>query len=293
MAGFGLPSIAALFFSTIAFHSILSVNANTATSMFVYWGGANHSTMQGDDLQLVLDQTSGSGVQSKSSFLFGSFEMQIKLVPGNSAGTVTAFYLSSSGIKHDEIDFEFLGNVSGQPYIIHTNIFTQGGGGREVQFYPWFDPTADYHNYTIHWNPSAVVWYVDGIPIRVYRNYSSEGIPFPNQQGMKVYTSIWNADDWATRAGLDKIEWSNAPFVAKCRGFRSRACYLEGPESISQCTKPSSGANSRDAGAFNRLSDAKAGQLNWVRRKYIVYDYCKDVKKFKAGLPGECFLSQL
>ncbi|PWA83221.1 beta-glucanase [Artemisia annua] len=227
-----------VFMLTVAFHSSV-VNATFPKSMYFNWG-AHHSSIlgKGDDLRLVLDQTSGSGIQSKRAFLFGSLEMLIKLVPGNSAGTVTAYYLSSTGAKHDEIDFEFLGNSTGEPYTVHTNIFTQGQGNREQQFQLWFDPTADYHNYTIHWNPNAVVWYVDSIPIRVFRNYQSEGIGYPNQQGMRVYSSLWNADNWATRGGLVKIDWTAAPFEAYYRRFRARACKWNGPVSISQCTIP-------------------------------------------------------
>ncbi|KAH6812411.1 hypothetical protein C2S51_026173 [Perilla frutescens var. frutescens] len=247
-------------------------------SMHLSWGTQHSGFLQ----------PSGSGIQSKDQFLFGSVEMLIKLVDGDSAGTVTSFYLSSLGDKHDEVDFEFLGNVSGQPYIIHTNIFTQGAAGREVQFYPWFDPAADYHNYTIHWDPSHVVWYVDSIPIRVYKNYLDDGIPYLDlQRPMRAYSSIWNADSWATRGGLDKIDWNKAPFVARLRKFRARACKFDGRASgVGRCTTVEAKSTT------SQLSLDEQNQMALVSSKSIVYDYCEDYERYDGLFPGECFKPQ-
>uniref|UniRef100_A0A803QKF2 GH16 domain-containing protein n=1 Tax=Cannabis sativa TaxID=3483 RepID=A0A803QKF2_CANSA len=61
------------------------------------------------------------------------------------------------------------------------------------------------------------------------------GIAYPNKQGMKVHTSLWNADNWSTRGGLVKIDWNSSPFTTKFRRFRGKACKWNGPVSIGQC----------------------------------------------------------
>ncbi|CAN8326361.1 unnamed protein product [Cochlearia groenlandica] len=291
MAGLRAQTIMFTLVFALAILDLKFVNADFKKNMIVTWG-KEHIGMSGDNLRLVLDKSAGSAIRSKVAHLFGSVEMLIKLVPGNSAGTVTAYYLSSTGSAHDEIDYEFLGNATGEPYTIHTNIFVGGKGDREQQFRPWFNPTSGFHNYTIHWNPSEVVWFVDGTPIRVFRNYEKEGIAYPNKQGMKVFASLWNADDWATQGGRVKTNWTGAPFVAEGRRYKARACLWKGPVSIQQCADPTVRSNWWTSPSFSKLTSLQLAKMKKIRDGFMIYDYCKDTNRFQGVLPKECSKQQ-
>ncbi|KAK4414884.1 putative xyloglucan endotransglucosylase/hydrolase protein 23 [Sesamum alatum] len=249
----------------------------------ITWGDGRAKILDdGKSLTLSLDKTSGSGFRSKNQYMFGKIDMQIRLVPGNSAGTVTAYYLSSLGSNHDEIDFEFLGNLSGDPYIMHTNVYTQGKGNREQQFYLWFDPTKDFHTYSILWNPQSIIFSVDGTPMRQFKNLESSGVAYPKDQPMWIFSSLWSADDWATRGGLVKTDWSQAPFTASYTNFNALACTVS-----SACPD-----NSSSSSWFSEsLDNSGVERIKWVQKKYMIYDYCTDSKRFPQGFPPECSLA--
>lgn len=73
----------------------ISYGGNFYKDVDITWGdGRAKINRSGNQLTLSLDKFEGSGFQSKNNYLFGRFDMQIKLVKGNSAGTVTAYYVS-------------------------------------------------------------------------------------------------------------------------------------------------------------------------------------------------------
>ena len=128
---------------------------------------------------------------------------------------------------------------------------------------------------------------VDGTPIREFKNMESNGVPFPKNQAMRIYSSLWNADDWATRGGLVKTDWSQAPFTASYRNFNANACIVS--SSASPCS--SSSGSSNNAWLSEELDSTSQERLRWVQKNYMIYNYCADTKRFPQGLPTECKVS--
>ena len=120
---------------------------------------------------------------------------------------------------------------------------------------------------------------VDGTPIREFKNSESIGVLFPKSKPMRMYASLWNADDWATRGGLVKTDWSKAPFMASYRNIKIEGCvHINGRSSCS----PSSSWYTQQMDATSQA------RLRWVQKNYMIYNYCTDRKRFPQGIPREC-----
>ncbi|XP_022853097.1 probable xyloglucan endotransglucosylase/hydrolase protein 32 [Olea europaea var. sylvestris] len=247
------------------------------------WGPQHQHIDQGT-LTLWLDRNSGSGFKSLSPYSSGYFGAAIKLHPGYTAGVITSFYLSNSEDhpgNHDEIDIEFLGTTQNKPYILQTNVYIRGSGdgkiiGREMKFRLWFDPTRDFHNYAILWNPSEIIFFVDDVPIRRYPRKSDATFPL---RPMWVYGSIWDASSWATENGKHKANYRYQPFIGKYNNFKIAGCKAN---SATSC-HPTTGSPYGSSGLSHQQYDA----MGWVQRNYKVYDYCQDSKRDHRLTP-EC-----
>lgn len=128
--------------------------------------------------------------------------------------------------------------------------------------------------------------YIDGTPIRVFKNNEAYGVPFPARQPVHVFASIWNAEEWATQGGRVKTDWARAPFVAAYRRFSAgNACVWRGRRCRgSNLGSPSSSWMTQKLDWWSWMT------LNWVRMNYMSYDYCADRRRYPHGFPTECVI---
>jgi len=124
---------------------------------------------------------------------------------------------------------------------------------------------------------------VDGIPVRVFKNAQQQGIPYLSNQQLHAYGALWNGDEWATRKGQVKIDWSKAPFSAYYRSYHADACVSS--RGGSRCS------HGRGQWWDWTFDGTMAARLRWVRQKYLVYDYCQDQYRFPQGFPPECSIN--
>ncbi|KAL1217337.1 putative xyloglucan endotransglucosylase/hydrolase protein 11 [Cardamine amara subsp. amara] len=233
------------------------------------WGHQPLVINKTSELHLTLDHNSGTGFESLSLYGSGSFNVKIKAPETKSTGIITSFYLFSRSSRHDELCFQILGS-NGPPYLLNTNMYLFGEGGKEQRFRLWFDPTKDYHSYRFLWNPNQLVFYVDDIPIRVYSK--NPAAYYPMGQTMFIMGSVKN---------VSIMDPKQMPYIAKFQATKIEGCKTMFMDMDKKCTNPSFWWNRKQLNSTERKLYIKA------RNMYLDYDYCSDRKRYRQ-MPQEC-----
>ncbi|KAF6140517.1 hypothetical protein GIB67_035544 [Kingdonia uniflora] len=300
MKGVCLSVVVVLAALLVSSATIITTNPNLSLPKLSFDDG--YSQIFGDDnlmilkdgktVHLSLDQKSGAGFVSQDLYLHGFFSASIKLPSEDySAGVVVAFYMSNGDIfekNHDELDFEFLGNIRGKDWRIQTNVYGNGSSniGREERYGLWFDPSEDFHHYSILWTQNQILFYVDEIPIREIRRNEAMGGDFPCKP-MSLYATIWDGSTWATKGGRYKVNYKYAPYIAEFSDFILQGCAVDPIEQLPKCDNWEDGV--LDSLAEGITKDQRSKMENF-RKKHVTYSYCYDRTRYFSPLP-ECVLN--
>lgn len=139
-------------------------------------------------------------------------------------------------------------------------------------------------NYLTHSCLFFCRFYVDNTPIRVYKNNKDIGVPFLDSKPVGIYSTIWNGENWATNDGWVKLNWTYAPFNATYESFGVDACLVQNGDTTSCIAQTNSWWTQSE---YQILGDHQVNELEWVRKNYLLYDYCADRKRTPT-VPPEC-----
>ncbi|MCD9641773.1 putative xyloglucan endotransglucosylase/hydrolase protein 28 [Datura stramonium] len=241
----------------------------------------------GKSVHISLDERTGAGFVSQDLYLHGYFSASIKLPTDYTAGVVVAFYMSNGDMfekNHDEIDFEFLGNIRGKDWRIQTNIYGNGSTsvGREERYGLWFDPSEDFHQYSILWTDNLIIFYVDNVPIREIKRTEAMGGDFPSKP-MSLIATIWDGSGWATNGGKYKVNYKYAPYIAEFSDFILHGCSVDPIELSSKCDNSAL----KTASIPTSITPDQRRKMENFRKKQMQYSYCYDRTRYKVP-PPEC-----
>ncbi|KAL7166769.1 hypothetical protein ACSBR2_037447 [Camellia fascicularis] len=243
-------------------------------------------------VSLLLNRLSGSGFISSDYYNYGLFSANIKLPSNYSAGIVVAFYMSNGDVfekTHDELDFEFLGNIHGRPWRFQTNLYGNGSThrGREERYTLWFDPAKEFHRYTILWTSKNIIFYVDDVPIREVVRSKAMGADYPSKP-MSLYATIWDASTWATNGGKYKVNYRFQPFVSEFKDLVLQGCPVDPIQQLHapHCDNSTAALESAN---FSNITTEGRKSMSRFRERYMYYSYCYDTVRYPVP-PPECVI---
>ncbi|KAM0350986.1 hypothetical protein ACHAPU_002764 [Fusarium lateritium] len=167
------------------------------------WEGTGHGdvdyTSEGAEFSVTKQGTSPT-IQSKWYMFFGRLEVHMKAAPGT--GIVSSIVLLSDVL--DEVDWEFLG---GNDAEVQTNYYGKASTDNTQSLtFPAPNNQAEFHNYTVHWTPESIEWYINDVAVRTLKYSEADGGQTFPQTPMRVKLGIWAGGDPDNAEGT--IQWA-------------------------------------------------------------------------------------
>ncbi|KAM0317318.1 hypothetical protein ACHAPQ_011045 [Fusarium lateritium] len=167
------------------------------------WKNVGHGdveyTSEGAEFSVSKKNTSPT-IQSNWYMFFGRLEVHMKAAPGQ--GIVSSIVLLSDVL--DEVDWEFLG---GRDAEAQTNYYGKASTDNTQSLtFPAPNNQAEFHNYTIHWTPESIEWYINDVAVRTLKYSEADGGETFPQTPMRVKLGIWAGGDSDNAEGT--IEWA-------------------------------------------------------------------------------------
>ncbi len=130
-------------------------------------------------LRVPAGTTDGAEIESVDYYGYGTYRARMKMADAPSS--ITGFFLYRSPDLYSEIDIEVYNDGTGNvDFVTYADGQRTHYVGKDFRF----DPSADFHNYRIDYNPGSVQFYVDGN----LRQTWTDGVP---DASMKLLVNTW------------------------------------------------------------------------------------------------------
>ncbi|KAJ6830138.1 putative xyloglucan endotransglucosylase/hydrolase protein 30 [Iris pallida] len=187
---------------------------------------------------------------------------------------------------HDELDFEFLGNVKGKEWRVQTNVYGNGSTsrGREERYLLPFDPTEEAHRYSILWTADIIIFYIDNIPIReVLRRRHGRGLPVEADGALRHHMG-WV--DVGHRRRQVQGQLQVLPLGRRVLRPGPPRVPHGAPRAVPLAAEGCADSDAQlEAADFSNLTAGKRAAMQRFRERYMTYSFCYDVERYPATFP--------
>ncbi|KAJ7574445.1 concanavalin A-like lectin/glucanase domain-containing protein [Mycena floridula] len=180
--------------------------------------GGNFEIKDDNLVMIMTKENAGARLSSTRFIHYGTITATMK--SGQWNGVVVGF-ITMSNVR-DEIDWEFPGATTTEA---DTNFFWRGGLSGNHPFNAKTTNTYEnYHDYTIDWSPTQLIFKIDGETVRTIHASDFPG-KYPSTPS-RIQLSLWPAGTSASAPGTVEwaggmIDWNDPDYVAAGNQFRT------------------------------------------------------------------------